>query len=213
MAMSFTIQVSVTGTTPMVRPAAPTETYRTSTPVMVGISDLAGQSAVGQTWPEATCALSVHHTVNPYTVQLNPYSLAQGQAERFEVGRMPDLGRIAGPIVIPNAIEVDLVWNLTSGKQVKNVLHGQVAAGFNATPSDATVSLRDLRPPNMPVVTSTGAPTAGTGVATALPRGASLVISERAARAGRGFRGRIYLPGLDSSLLTAATGAASAAGN
>ena len=153
---------------------------------------------------------------------------------------MPDLGRIAGPIVIPNAIEVDLVWNLTSGKQVKNVLHGQVAAGFNATAavaqaiyaaiiasaswtawkpfvnanaSFAAVSLRDLRTPNMPVVTSTGAATVGTGVASALPPGASLVISERTAQAGRGFRGRIYLPGLDSSLLTAATGAASAAGN
>src|SRR5258708_37146974 len=65
----------------------------------------------------------------------------------------------------------------------------------------------------MPVVTSTGAATPGTGIATALPPGASLVISERTAQAGRGFRGRIYLPGLDSSLLTAATGAASAAGN
>ncbi len=153
---------------------------------------------------------------------------------------MPDLGRIAGPIVIPNAIEVDLVWNLTSGKQVKNVLHGQVAAGFNATAaiaqavyaaiiasaswtawkpfvnanaSLAAVNLRDLRTANMPVVTSTGAATPGTGIATALPPGASLVISERTAQAGRGFRGRVYLPGLDSSLLVAATGAASAAGN
>src|SRR5258708_27639327 len=153
---------------------------------------------------------------------------------------MPDLGRIAGPIVIPNAIEVDLVWNLTSGKQVKNVLHGQVAAGFNATAaiaqavyaaiiasaswtawkpfvnanaSLAAVNLRDLRTANMPVVTSTGAATPGTGIATALPPGASLVISERTAQAGRGFRGRVYLPGLDSSLLVAAPAAASAAGN
>src|SRR5258708_26257060 len=153
---------------------------------------------------------------------------------------MPDLGRIAGPIVIPNAIEVDLVWNLTSGKQVKNVLHGQVAAGFNATAaiaqavyaaiiasaswtawkpfvnanaSLAAVNLRALRTATMPVVTSTGAATPGTGIATALPPGASLVISERTAQAGRGFRGRVYLPGLDSSLLVAATGAASAAGN
>lgn len=153
---------------------------------------------------------------------------------------MADPGRIAGPIVIPNTIEVDLVWNLASGKQVKNVLHGQVAAGFNATSAVAqavyaaiiasgswtaykafinanaqlaAVNLRDLRTANMPVVSSTGAATPGTGAATALPPGSALVISERTAQAGRGFRGRIYLPGLDSSALTAATGAATAAAN
>lgn len=155
--------------------------------------------------------------------------------------RVPkDLGRIPGPIVIPNAIEVDLLWNLASGKQVRNVLHGQVAGGFNATAavaqavyaaiiasaswtaykpfinancSFAGVQLRDLRTANMPFVSSTGGATVGTGVATALPPGVALVISERTAQAGRGFRGRIYLPGLDSSAVTAATGAASAAAN
>lgn len=155
--------------------------------------------------------------------------------------RVPrDLGRIPGPIVIPNAIEVDLLWNLASGKQVKNVLHGQVAGGFNATAaiaqaiyaaiiasaswtaykpfinsncSFAGVQLRDLRTANMPFVSSTGAVTPGTGAASALPPGVALVISERTAQAGRGFRGRIYLPGLDSVALTAATGAASAAAN
>lgn len=155
--------------------------------------------------------------------------------------RVPkDLGRIPGPIVIPNAIEVDLLWNLASGKQVRNVLHGQVAGGFNATAavaqaiyaaiiasaawtaykpfinancSFAGVQLRDLRTANMPFVASTGGATVGTGVATALPPGVALVISERTAQAGRGFRGRVYLPGLDSSAVTAATGAASAAAN
>jgi hypothetical protein len=132
------------------------------------------------------------------------------------------------------------VWNLASGKQVKNVLHGQVAGGFaataavaqavyaaiiasaswtaykpfiNAACSLAAVNLRDLRTANMPVVTSTGGATAGTGVATSLPPGVALVISERTALAGRGFRGRVYLPGLDSSAVVAATGAASAAAN
>jgi hypothetical protein len=153
---------------------------------------------------------------------------------------MPDLGRIPGPIVIPNCIEVDLLWNLASGKQVKNVMHGQVAAGFNATAAIAQavyasiigsgswtawaaflhttaafagVQLRDLRAANFPFVASTGAATAGTGAGLALPPGVSLVISERTASAGRNFRGRIYLPGLDSGALVAATGAASAAAN
>ena len=149
--------------------------------------------------------------------------------------RMPDPGRIPGPVVIPNAIEVDLMWNLANGKTgIKNVLHGQVAAGFNATAAVAQavyaaiiasgqwtayapyihttaafagVQLRDLRTANNPYVSSTGAATAGTGAANALPPGVSIPITLRTAAAGRGFRGRAYLPGLDSAALVAGTGA------
>lgn len=160
--------------------------------------------------------------------------VTQSSVKRF------DAGRIKGPIIIANCIEVDLLWNLASGKQVKNVLHGQVAQGFSATAaiaqavyaaiiasaswtawaldlhttaSFAGVQLRDLRTANMPFVLSTGAATAGTGAATALPPGASIVVTLRTASAGRGFRGRVYLPGLDSVVLTAATGAATATAN
>ena len=153
---------------------------------------------------------------------------------------MPDLGRIAGPIIVPNTIEVDLVWNLASGKQVKNVLHASVLAGFTATAavaqaiyasivgsaswtawaaylsnqaSLASVQLRDLRTANNPWVSSTGAATPGTSVSAALPPGVSLVISERTAFAGRGFRGRVYLPGLASNALVVGTGAVLAAAN
>jgi hypothetical protein len=153
---------------------------------------------------------------------------------------MADPGRIPGPVVIPACIEVDLLWNLASGKQVKNVMHGQVAAGFTATAaiaqavyasiigsaawtawaaylhttaSFAGVQLRDLRTANQPFVSSTGAATPGTGAGTALPPGVSLIITERTALAGKGYRGRIYLPGLDSAALVAATGAAVAAAN
>jgi hypothetical protein len=151
-----------------------------------------------------------------------------------------DLGRIAGPTVIPNCIEVDLIWNLPSGKQVKNVLHAQVAAGFNATAAVAqaiyasiigsgswtayaaylsnagqlaAVALRDLRTANMPVVQSTGGATAGTSVSAALPPGVSLPITLRTASAGRGFRGRVYLPGLASNAVVTGTGAIVAATN
>jgi hypothetical protein len=153
------------------------------------------------------------------------------------VFRVADLGRIPGPIIIPNCIEVDLVWNLASGKQVKNVLHGQVAAGFNATAAIAQavyaaiiasgqwaawaaflhttasfqgVNLRDLRTSSMPLVSSTGAATPGTGAGSALPPGSAACVTLRTASAGRGFRGRVYLPGLDSGILTAATGAMTA---
>lgn len=145
-----------------------------------------------------------------------------------------DPGRIAGPQLAPNTVEVDLLWSLASGKTgVKNVLHGSVGAGFQATSAIAQaiyaaiiasgqwtayvpylhttasfvgVQLRDVRTGNNPYVTSTGAATAGTGAASALPPGVSLPITLRTASAGRGFRGRIYLPGLDSATLVAATG-------
>jgi hypothetical protein len=153
---------------------------------------------------------------------------------------MADGGRIAGPVIIPNCIEVDLIWNLPSGKQVKNVLHGQVAAGFTATAaiaqavyasligsgswtayaaylsnagSLAAVALRDLRSANMPVVQSTGGATAGTSVSAALPPGVSLPITLRTASAGRGFRGRVYLPGLAANGVVTGTGAIVAATN
>ena len=156
------------------------------------------------------------------------------------MAKMPDGGRIAGQVAIATGIEVDLVWNLASGKQVKNVAHGIVAGGFTATAaiaqavyaaliasgswtawaaflhttaSLAGVNLRDIRTFNLPFVSSTGGATPGTGAGSALPPGASLVVTLRTAQAGRGFRGRLYLPGLDSAVLTAATGAATAGAN
>lgn len=152
---------------------------------------------------------------------------------------MADPGRIPGPVIIPNAIEVDLLWTLASGKTgIKNVLHGQVAGGFTPTATIAQaiyaaivgsaqwtayapylhttasfvgVQLRDLRTANNPFVASTGAATAGTGAGSALPPGVSIPITLRTASAGRGFRGRLYLPGLDSATLVAGTGAILAA--
>lgn len=144
-----------------------------------------------------------------------------------------DAGRIGGPIIIANCIEVDLVWNITGSKQVKNVLHGQVAGGFTATAAIAEavraaivasgqwtaykpyvnagcsfqgVNLRDLRTANMPLVSSTGGSTAGTGAGLALAAGVAACITLRTASAGRGGRGRVYLPGLDSTSLNTTTG-------
>lgn len=150
------------------------------------------------------------------------------------MARVPiDPGRIPGPIVVPNAIEVDLLWNIVPTKTVKNVLHGQVSAGFTATAAVAQaiyaaiiasaawtaykanvnagaalagVALRDLRSAGLPLVQSTGAATAGTGTGVALPPGTAAVITLRTANAGRNFRGRIYLPGLDSTDMNLNTG-------
>ena len=150
---------------------------------------------------------------------------------------MPDNGRIPGPVVIANTIQVRLIWSLPNGKTVYNVLHGSVAGGFSATTAVADaiftalkanagwtawrarlstgvsltgIDLRDLRTANMPIVQSTTAAAAGTGATGALPPGDALVVTLRTALVGRGSRGRVYLPGLDFSALAA--GGVAAAG-
>jgi hypothetical protein len=150
---------------------------------------------------------------------------------------MPDdPGRIPGAVVIPNAIQVRLIWSLPNGRTVYNVLHGSVAGGFSATTAVADaiftalkanagwtswraqlntgvsitgIDLRDIRTANMPIVASTTAAAAGTGATGAIPPGDALVVTLRTALVGRGARGRVYLPGLDFSAL-AAGGVASA---
>jgi hypothetical protein len=151
-----------------------------------------------------------------------------------------DAGRIKGTTFIANAVELDVVWNIVPTKQVKNVMHGIVAGGFSATAAIAQaiyasilasaawtaykayvnsacslqgIYLRDIRGPTqvLPLVLSTGAATPGTGAAQALPPNVNAVIKLSTAVAGRNGRGRIYLPGLDSVALNAATGNFSAA--
>ena len=153
---------------------------------------------------------------------------------------MPDLddgGRIPGAFTVPNCVQMRLEWTLPSTKLVYNVLHGRVAGGFTATAAIAEairaalaaaaavttwrthvstlvslshVDLRDMRTLNMPIVQSTGAALAGTGVGGAIPPGEAFCVTLRTAFVGRANRGRIYLPGLDFSAL-AAGGVASAA--
>jgi hypothetical protein len=150
---------------------------------------------------------------------------------------MPDDGRIPGPIIIPNCIQVRLIWTQPNTKTVYNVMHGSVAGGFSATTAVADaiftalkanagwtawkarvnsgvnlagVDLRDLRTANMPIVPSTTAVAPGTGVGGALPPGDAFCVTLRTANTGRGFRGRVYLPGLDLAALAA--GGVAAAG-
>lgn len=150
---------------------------------------------------------------------------------------MPDAGRIAGAVIIPNCIQVRLLWSLPNARTAVNVLHASVAGGFSPTStiaeaiftaikaaagwtswkarvntgiSLAGVDLRDMRSYNQPLVASTSAASAGTGAGTALPPGDALVVTLRTANAGRGYRGRVFLPGLDSSALAA--GGVAAAG-
>lgn len=129
---------------------------------------------------------------------------------------------VPGPVVIPGCIEVSLLFS-SSGRNFKNVLHGNLAAagpinpslpetlftgfktqltssGFGAQLSSGTsftgVTVKDLRAPNNPVYLSTGAAVPGTGAATQLPINDAFVVTLRTGQSGRGFRGRVYLSGL-----------------
>jgi len=142
--------------------------------------------------------------------------------------------------VVPNCVQMRVNWTLPNGKTVRNVFHGRVAGGFVATAviaeairaaiiasaswtawkpfvtaqvGLASVDLRDMRTLAMPILQSTGGSTAGTGVASNLPPSVAVCITLRTNFSGQANRGRCYLPGLDSSIDTAATGAISAAGN
>lgn len=143
---------------------------------------------------------------------------------------MPDLGRIAGAIVIPNCVAVILRWELANAKIVQNILHARVAGGFSATATIAeavraaitsgsewtdyaaelhtttsllAVALRDLRTANLPLIDSTGSAAAGTATGKALPPEVALAVTLRTAMAGRGFRGRAYLAGFDTAAMNA----------
>lgn len=148
-----------------------------------------------------------------------------------------DPGRIPGAQTAPSTLQVRLAWTLPNTKTVFNVLHGSVGAGFTPTStiaqavyaaviasagwtswkaninsgvSLAFIDLRDMRTVNNALAASTGAATPGTGAGTALPPGDALVVTLRTAAAGKSNRGRVYLPGLDSTALAA--GGVAAAG-
>jgi hypothetical protein len=149
---------------------------------------------------------------------------------------MPDLGRIPGKVVIPNCVQVRLIWTLPNTKVVYNVLHGRTAgapaitqalaqaiyaalsadgnttswrAQLNTGVSLTGLDLRSLHAIDQPTIQSTGAALAGTGAGGAIPPGDAFVVTLRTAQVGQHARGRVYLPGLDFSGL-AAGGVASA---
>lgn len=141
---------------------------------------------------------------------------------------MADPGRIPGPELIDNCVQVRLAWALANGRVAYSVLHARKTAGQAVnvalatsffTPLVASFStanhlgsvissnqvltgsdMRDLsNPGNFPLVAATNSGAAGTGGTIALPPNVALVLTLRTAQAGQGFRGRVYQPGLASA--------------
>lgn len=130
-----------------------------------------------------------------------------------------------GPIIIPNCVEVRLHW-VYSNITWFNVLHAQytlagpvsptapesifsaikASAGWTAwsahtRPDNSltAVGVRDIRGPNFPELLSTSGPAFGTGPSTPMAPQVCMVVTFKTAQAGRAFRGRCYLSGLDQN--------------
>jgi hypothetical protein len=131
---------------------------------------------------------------------------------------------MALPLVIPNCVQVRLLWILTGTGGV-NVLHaittGSVTvnqtlantigsgakAAFTARLAPlmtggvalARVGVRDLRGPNLAEFLDSGAVTPGTGVGDPLPSQLAACITLRTANSGKSFRGRAYISGFSEA--------------
>jgi len=134
---------------------------------------------------------------------------------------------VKGPVVIPNCAECQLVWS-QGGLTLKNVFHGNLTAVGPVSPTMAesifsaikanaatttwfahiapgcvlsAVHVKDLRAANNPTILSTGVGMPGTSAGTVMPQDAALVVSLRTQFSGKGFFGRVYLPGITSDNL------------
>jgi hypothetical protein len=137
---------------------------------------------------------------------------------------------VKGPIVIPSCAEVKLEW-LINGVVMTNVVHSELIPAGPIDPAVATsifsgiksqaastawfahlhpevsftaVEVKDLRAANNASYRSTGIAMVGTGTGTPLSQGTAMVITLRTNKSGRGFTGRLFLGGLDSSVLSTA---------
>jgi len=132
-----------------------------------------------------------------------------------------------GPIVIPNCALVRWVWQQNGVTLSINLFAQLSAAGplnpavaetiFSAGKANAAttawlahcspslslsgVHVKDLRAANNPTLASTGASLAGTGTGAPLSQATAMAVTLRTAQSGRGFVGRVFLPGMVDSVL------------
>lgn len=133
----------------------------------------------------------------------------------------------AGPIVIPNCVEVRLMWEV-AGQNFSNVLHCQNPSGAAASDANAQaafsgistaftssgwgtfvhpsctlfkVGLRSLHTANQVEHLSTGAAVPGSAAGAGAPLNCALVVTLRTNLTGPANRGRVYLGGLADSAM------------
>lgn len=134
---------------------------------------------------------------------------------------------VGGPIVIPNCGQIAIQWT-ENGMTMLNVLHGALTAAgplnpnvaetiftaikaaaatttwlnhVSATASLSGVRVKDLRAANNPTILSTSAAINGTSAGPVSSQGNALVVTLKTAQSGRGYVGRVYLPGISNDNL------------
>lgn len=131
---------------------------------------------------------------------------------------------MAVPLVIPNTIQVRLLWTL-SGSLGINVIHAiapgayavnqtttntlaaaikaaftaQLAVRMNPSTAIMRVGVRDLRQPNQAEFLDSGAAAGGTTVEDMLPANVASAVTLRTAKSGKSFTGRVYISGFVES--------------
>lgn len=124
-------------------------------------------------------------------------------------------------LVIPNGVEIDLAW-ISNGRIMKNTCFAEAPTSLAITPALAdsittalnslftssglvalqssggrgpAAQLRDVRDVGFPLVTGSVQGATGTGTTDLLPSQIAACLTVRTARAGRQFRGRMFIPG------------------
>lgn len=180
------------------------------------------------------CDLSLHYLVDVKRVSVHEtLATAAGVRLTAPIGG-PDMsspGYVNGPLVIPDTLQVRLLWTLANGRAATNVLHAIVAgethtslalanalfdeiaalaeltsyAGYLSADTNLThVDVRDVRAEHLGLFESEGAPVPGTSGDSALPEEVAFVISLRTGLTGPAHRGRIYLTGIAANALDTA---------
>lgn len=154
------------------------------------------------------------------------------QLQQFAaVNILSDPGAVGGPVVIPFGVQVLLTWNLTDGKQGHNVLYARAATTPNpsvaqaqaifaalssgaqwtamalrmsTTFSFASVTLTSVHSAGLPSFVSTGSAVAGTSATSALPNEMAICVTLRTNLRGASNRGRMFVPGWDTTQVTSA---------
>lgn len=143
---------------------------------------------------------------------------------------LSDPGHIGGPLVIPNCVQISLIWLLGDTKVAHNVMYGfrtdgvapslaqangiltalntgaswtALAAFIASTASLGAVWMRDVRQAGMPIINSGAAGAPGTSASPELPDETAVVVTTRTAFVGQANRGRFYVPGWATNALGA----------
>jgi hypothetical protein len=139
-----------------------------------------------------------------------------------------DQGAVGGPVIVPSAAQIGLVWTQEDGRTAHNVLYGRYAGTFAGSVAQANgiltglttgaawttlagslastgglaaVTIRNVAIEDQPLIQSSGGGALGTSSGSTLPNEVAACVTLRTAETGPGNRGRFYIPGFATTAL------------